>query len=404
MPFAVEPEAFTWENLANAWADLDFAWTRGLIIDIGLGPESSFRTVSDSAFALTATRGKSRDLDRTPAGTLSVSFRNETRRFDPLNDTSDLDGYILPRKPVRVIVDGRPVFFGLIDNWVFDYEVGGESTASFNAFDAFSIFANRPNENITLAKQRSDQRVEALLDQTTVQWPSTLRDIAKGDTFLEQAELDGTVLSEFDEIDTGEAGLLFVDAFGVVTFRPRNFNQPDNPLTFTDNGTGLPYTKADIVFGLELFANRATVENSDSIQVFDNLVSQAEFGITERSLTTGLSNLVQLRGLAKYVVARYGEPEYRVEQIEVNLRALTGDQQLDVLDLDIGSVVEVQFTPNQVGDPLILRNRIIGLSHNLSVDTHIVLFSFENLPFGDFFVLDDADLGKLDNTDTGLGF
>jgi len=44
------------------------------------------------------------------------------------------------------------------------------------------------------------------------------------------------------------------------------------------------------------------------------------------------------------------------------------------------------------------------LSHNISVDTHIVLFSFENLPFGDFFVLDDADLGKLDNTDTGLGF
>jgi len=404
MPFVGTPLAFTWANLDNAWADLDFTWAPGLIVDIGLGPGSSFRTVSDSAFSLTSNRGKSRDLDRTPAGTLSVSFRNETRRFDPLNDASDLDGYILPRKPIRVIFDGQPIFLGLIDNWVFDYEVGGESTAALNAFDAFSIFANKPNENITFPKQRSDERVNALLDQATVVWPAGLRDIAKGDTFLQQAEIDGTVLAQFDEIDTGEAGLLFVDGRGVVKFRPRNFNQPANPLTFTDNGAGLPYTKADIVFGLELFANRAAVQNSDSVQVFDNLVSQAEFGITERSLSTGLSNLVQLRGLAKYVVARYGEPEYRIQQIEVNLRALTRDQQLDVLGLDVGDVVEVEFTPNQVGDPLVLRNRIIGLSHNVGLDTHIVSLSFENLPFGDFFVLDDADLGKLDNTDTGLGF
>lgn len=404
MPFVETPNVFTWDNLADAWADLDFVWVRGLIIDISLGPIATNQTISDDAFSFTISRGRTRDLERTSAGQLSASFRNETRRFDPLNTQSDLDGYILPKRPVNVILDGERIFSGVIDNWDFDYTVGGESSASFTAFDAFAIFTKRPNVLPDLPKQRSGERVSALLNQPTVQWPNTLRDIDKGDTFLEGIDLDGSVLSQLNIVEEGEAGFLFIAKDGSVAFRSRNFNQPATPLRFSDTNNGLPYVAAQIVFGLELFANKAVVENSDDVQVFDNLLSQTEFGVSERSFKTNLSTLVQLRALAKYVVARYGEPELRVEQIDVNLESLTLDDRLDVLGLELGDIVEVEFTPNKIGDPIILRNRIIGLSHSKSLATHTLSVFFENLPFGDFFVLDDAELGTLDNADTGLAF
>jgi hypothetical protein len=63
----------------------------------------------------------------------------------------------------------------------------------------------------------------------------------------------------------------------------------------------------------------------------------------------------------------------------------------------------VVFTPNRIGVPIAIRNRVIGISHDVGVDEHRVSFSFEDLPF-DFFILDDAVVGKLDNTDGVLGF
>jgi hypothetical protein len=50
-----------------------------------------------------------------------------------------------------------------------------------------------------------------------------------------------------------------------------------------------------------------------------------------------------------------------------------------------------------------IRNRIIGVSHDIGIDTHFVTFNFEKLPFT-FFVLDDPVFGKLDEADVVLGF
>jgi hypothetical protein len=56
-----------------------------------------------------------------------------------------------------------------------------------------------------------------------------------------------------------------------------------------------------------------------------------------------------------------------------------------------------------VGAAIAIRNRVIRISHDVGVDRHTVSFAFEDLPF-QFFILDDAVFGKLDNTDGVLGF
>jgi hypothetical protein len=110
-----------------------------------------------------------------------------------------------------------------------------------------------------------------------------------------------------------------------------------------------------------------------------------------------------LQGLANYIVSRYKEPEYRIERIRVNMRALDTTQRAEVLSLELGDQADVIFTPNRIGSQISIRNRVIGISHDVDPENHFVSFSFEALPF-DFFILDSAVFGKLDDDAGVLGF
>jgi hypothetical protein len=82
---------------------------------------------------------------------------------------------------------------------------------------------------------------------------------------------------------------------------------------------------------------------------------------------------------------------------------VTTEQRDELLALELGDESVVSFTPNGIGDPISLRYRIIGISHDVGVDRHTMSFNFEQLQF-QFFVLDDPVFGKLDNTEAVLGF
>jgi hypothetical protein len=92
-----------------------------------------------------------------------------------------------------------------------------------------------------------------------------------------------------------------------------------------------------------------------------------------------------------------------VERITVNLARLYEEQVAEVLALEIASQADLIFSPNNEGQSIAIRNRIIGISHDVSLETHRVSFAFEELPFN-FFVLDDDTFGRLDNTVGLLGF
>jgi hypothetical protein len=135
----------------------------------------------------------------------------------------------------------------------------------------------------------------------------------------------------------------------------------------------------------------------------EDATSQIVYGVIERNFNTLLSSAPQLQALADYVVTRYSEPEYRVENITVNLRTITTEQRDELLALELGDESVVSFTPNGIGNPVSLRYRIIGISHDVGVDRHNMSFNFEQLQF-QFFVLDDPVFGILDSTEAVLGF
>ena len=295
----------------------------------------------------------------------------------------------------------EPVFTGLMDDWNFSYGLGGNSTASLEGSDAFSLFAREVNAGGSAVEQLSGARVEAVLDELSIPWPTLERDVEDGNATFEAGVLEGNALTYLQQVEESEAGLIFMTKDGRFAFRERLFQPQTDAVQFSDNG-GIPYENIQITFGAELLANEAIITNSTDTATASDATSQVTFGVTTRTVDSLLTD-AGLQTLADYIVARYSEPEYRIENVTVNLRALSTAQRADVLSLELGDQADVVFTPNRVGSAIAIRNRVIGISHDVGVDTHTVSFSFEALPF-DFFVLDDAVFGKLDNTDGVLGF
>jgi hypothetical protein len=98
--------------------------------------------------------------------------------------------------------------------------------------------------------------------------------------------------------------------------------------------------------------------------------------------------------MANILLSAYKDPELRVAELVVELAALTTANQLDVLALDLASIVAVAWTPNGVGTQVSRVCIVEGIRHDITPDSHTVTISL-----GDrrtFVTLDDASLGRLD--------
>jgi hypothetical protein len=363
----------------------------------------SFEEIPQGVVSVSTSRGRNRDLERTNAGQVSVSLRNQDRFFDPQGG-SDFTRFVVPRRPVRVLAEGSAVFTGFIDDWDFTYSPGGDSVASFTGSDAFSIFARNINGGGSAVEELTGARLNRVLDQVSVNWPAGDRDIEDGNSTLAAGVLEDNALSYIsDTIETSEQGLVFMTKDGRVAFRERLIEPVGSAVTFTDNGPGIPYEDVRISYGTDLMVNQAVVVYPGGTATAEDLTSQVTYGITEKTLDTELSSEAQAQAIADYLVARYAEPEYRIESVTVNLRALSSAQVLEVLGLELGDQADIVFTPNGVGAPIALRNRVIGVAHDVGILEHRVTFNFEELPFT-FFLLDDPTFGKLDDNAAVLGF
>jgi hypothetical protein len=363
----------------------------------------SFEEIQQGLFGVSVSRGRSRDLERTNSGTLSVNLRNQDRFFDPLNTSSAFNQYVVPRRPIRVSTDGTAVFTGFIDDWSFTYSPGGDSVAAITASDAFSVFARNLNSGTAVPEELTGARLNKVLDQVRVSWPSPERDIEDGNSTLAAGTVTDNTLNYMQSvIEQSEQGLLFMSKDGKVAFRERLVVQLPSGVRFTDDGSGIPYEDVQISFGSDQMVNQAIVEFPGGSAVSEDLTSQVIYGIIEKTISTELSSLAQAEAIADYVIARYAEPEYRIASVTVNLKALTSGQVTDILALELGDQADVVFTPNGVGQAITVRNRIIGLAHEVGLSEHRVTLNLEQLPF-EFFLLDDVLFGILDG-DAVLGF
>jgi hypothetical protein len=65
------------------------------------------------------------------------------------------------------------------------------------------------------------------------------------------------------------------------------------------------------------------------------------------------------------------------------------------LQFELGDIVQMEFTPNGIGDPIERYGQIIGIKHTVSADRHVITFGLGSLQYA-FLVLDDTGFGILD--------
>lgn len=360
-----------------------------------------------------------------PAGIATVQFNNEDRAFDPtfeglplvdsdgnpLTDEdgetlyslppSDYMGNILPGKRFDIRAGGVTIYSGIVEDWNFDYEVSGRSVAFAELGDALAQLARAEFDAWTAtAAQTAGPRITAALDRSEVNFTAN-RSIDTGVSTLQGDSVTwgSNVLNYLQLVTRSDLGYLYAARDNVVTFRDRHANlNATAAVTFSDDGTGVPFSAIEANYGAERLFNRVGIDREGgTLQTASDATAQTAYG--PRSLTQSgllLDSDTQSLAMANYLLGIYSQPELRVSSLSVGLAALTSAQQASVLALDITSLVSVTFTPNGLGAAVERTCIVEGISHDITPDSHFVTLHLGDADRRSVLQLDDTVFGRLD--------
>jgi hypothetical protein len=245
----------------------------------------------------------------------------------------------------------------------------------------------------------SGERINAILNLPEVSWPTDRRNIDPGKQLLQADTIaaNTNTLEYLQKVTESEPGSLFVGKNGRVNFRDRTTDASSVDLVvLSDDGVGIPYQEIRVVFGAELLYNQVIVSRlNGGTAIAENEASQREYDITTLSISDLLMDSdLQAENLAKFLVGKYSEPEYRFESLTVEIETLTPEQQDDILGLELGDVVEVKFTPNNIPPAIDRFVEIIRIDQRVTPTSHKITFGLGALDFS-FWRLSDPVFGRL---------
>lgn len=359
-----------------------------------------YQDVTPKVIQYDLSRGKSRQLDLFQAGKLTVTLNNNDRLFDPLFLGSPYRGQIIPKRSVRVTSNDDIQIEAVIDDWDLDYSPNGNSFAIIQASDAFAQFANQTLTAGTTVSQFTGERIEAVLQNAGVQWPINRIDAETGQQLLQADNLQegASALAYLQTISLSEPGELFISKTGDVKFLDRNAESAGTPVVFADDGSGIAYQNLSVVYGAELLFNEVTISrlNGGTVTATD-ADSQEQYGILNLTRSgLPLDSDASAQDLADYLVSVFAQPEYRFESLEVELIDLDEATQTAILGLELGSIVQVKFTPNNIPPQIDRYAEVIRISQRVTETSHRVSLGLASTE-GEFWRLSDLVFGRLGN-------
>jgi len=348
------------------------------------GLEEGYVDVTEYLQSVNINRGKSRELDKFNSGQLNAVFNNNGREFDPTYEDSPFFGQIVPKRSVRLTVDDIVQFVGVSDDWNIAYDPAGNSVASVSAFDVFSNLANLNLSDFAPDEELAGARINAALDN--IAWSEDLRDIDTGNELMEsQIVNDGTgVLDYLSVIEQSELGFLFINKTGFVRFIDRTSIYSESDILFTDGDGGIPYSAISVTYGSELLYNNITLTSTAGTANIVDALSEDLYGKRELVQNTYLANYIDLEKVGQLLIDSYKDPEYRFDQIEVSLEALSPSQRNSLMGIELGDIVQVRFTPSNIPPEVVRAGRIISIKQShVPNDSKIVigLQSVQGTPF-----------------------
>ncbi|MGW9196048.1 phage head spike fiber domain-containing protein [Micromonospora chersina] len=267
---------------------------RGILNTATLAADNLFTDVTQYVTSVTTRRGATRadgPVQRSEAGTATIAFRNDDRRFDPTNLSGPyVAGGVTQVEPLRAVRiratwngETYAVWRGFTDQWSVAYDGPNSSTAAVTCFDAFGIFQanNRTAVAAVGAGEYAGERVDRILDG--IAWPAGDRIIATGEEKVQATTLDGNVLSELQLTADTELGEFWIDAEGRAVFRARS-------AAYSETRSKFPHA----LFGDQVTSGATTINLVANPSVETNITGWEAGG------GTGTPTLAQSSAQAKY--------------------------------------------------------------------------------------------------------
>lgn len=188
--------------------------------------------VSQYVQSVSISRGISRALEDYSAGSLSITFVNNSRVFDPLNTSSPLyysaGGYTVVQPGGRVQVKANNIvrFTGFIQDWSFTYDQAGlDAKATLTALDEIYRVGNAVfTGGYAWQVESTTDRMRTVMNYNGF-GAAEYSEIKTGHTLLgtDQWQTGDSVLSYLQQVARSEPGDFYSNASAVMVFKDRSF-------------------------------------------------------------------------------------------------------------------------------------------------------------------------------------
>ena len=372
-----------------------------------------FSEITNNVTSISAFRGKKNVLDSIAPGVMTITAIDQTRAFDPFNessvyyDTTDDTPGLSPLRQIRLSRNGDYLFKGRVIDFTYNYGTAftkNVPTVTITCADDLFLLANTFLSAFTPSVELSSARVTTILDKAEVAYPAGTRDIETGTVTLGAYPVaEGTSATTYLRAisDDAEGGRVFVSRTGSLTFDKRLGNTLSSPtVIFSDTGADTKYASLFVDFSTDQVINRATVERSGGTAQTDTDAASIALYQTQAVVKTGsfLETDAQALEFAEYLLDP--NPEPRFSGVEVNFASLTTPQKNAVALLEIGQTIQITRSFNS-GSPATITQELAveGVSHSIdprqghrmTIYTSPTTLVFELL-------LDDPIYGKMDST------
>lgn len=377
------------------------------------GGEAAFVDVTEHVRAGAIRRGVFRTdgiYGRAEAGTAEVTLGNLDARFDPTNLAGPYvaagESQVKPMRAWRIRAGGLDLWRGFADAWDLSYPAGGhDAICVLRGTDGTKVLANYdgPEQAPQGAGELTGARISRILDSAG--WSADDRVIATGKTAVQETTLAAPAWSEILLTSDTEIGEVYFDGAGRLVFRERHALWTDarsrtSQATFGDGVGELGYTDLALAHDDAQIANLARIARVGGVeQVAEDLTSQVEY-LTRTFERSDLIHLTdeESADYASLVVAVLAAGELRFESITVDPRRDPDALYPQVLGRELGDRITVRRRPpGRESDPIERAVYIRGISHTFAPDTWITSWALQDASRFNFFVLDDAALGQLDD-------
>lgn len=335
--------------------------------------------VSDDVRAVTVRRGRSNETTNVDTGTANITLDNTQRLYDPIagSAVTPYAPSILPRKALQVTIDGEFLFNGQVEDWDLKYTMGGDSITVAECADGFATFS----EQVLASGAGATGLSGSVIYQTAsvVDWPLGRTSLDEGTASVgaHTIDKDQNVLQYMQKIASTESAMLFINKNGSLAFRDRISPRRTLGTVFADDGSGIPFSNIEIIYGTEFLYTQIAVDYpGGSASATSGSAAIANYGLTNLSLDTFLPDASSASTIAAFLAERYGDPTLRITSVDVEVDALTPAQQSQLLGLDLGDGARVIFTPNGIGEAIDRELGIDSIEHNIVPGSHLMRFRF----------------------------